>query len=103
MSGGEGEASMADAEAVGEGSPLMETVVGAKKAGVMSFTERYLNMLSESQRLADGEYAEFKSITDKSHIAEEKIARAMKGIDKMVNADDVENERIMDEVENDLD
>lgn len=103
MSGGEGEASMADAEAVGEGSPLMETVAGTKKAGVMSFTERYLNMLSESQRLADGEYAEFKSITDKSHIAEEKIARAMKGIDKMVNADDVENERIMDEVENDLD
>ena len=103
MSGGEGEASMADAEAVGEGSPLMETVAGTKKRGVMSFTERYLNMLSESQRLADGEYAEFKSITDKSHIAEEKIARAMKGIDKMMNADDVENARIMDEVENDLD
>jgi hypothetical protein len=104
--GGEvGESDMGDAPAADAGEPLMESIRrrklpimnenNRKKAVVKSFTERYFDLLAESNKKEDEPIEEIVDFLGKTATVEAKIQEVCSKIDELVSETEVEDENLI--------
>lgn len=100
--GGEmGETSMGNAPAADSGAPLMEAKSGkgrkngrkqARIKAAKSFTEKYFEMLDESQKRAESSLSELVDFDGRNATVEKTISEVFNQIDGLVTKEELERE-----------